>query len=83
MVEVIYCEVLCVGRRAPSKQYYAMCEQMLVGSASTIYPAVATLTYLYRHISFITVTKASSIGHIEFKIGVPLPTLNREMNIKH
>jgi hypothetical protein len=56
---------------------------MLVGGTAAIHSTVATLVYIDRNIAFIAGAKASFVGYPQTEVGVPFPTLNEKVEVKH
>jgi hypothetical protein len=83
VVFVVDSKVLGIVGGAPSKHYYAMSKAVLVYSTLTMHEAVTLLIDFYGEVFLVTGAKASLVGYIDAKIGIPLPLFNKEMNVEH
>jgi hypothetical protein len=56
---------------------------MLVSGTAAVDDTIAAFTYLNREVAFIAGTETSFVGYPQTEVGVPFPTLNEEVEVKH
>jgi hypothetical protein len=67
----------------PSHHYYTMSVTIFVYITITVNKAITLLIDFDWQILFIACAEVPFIRYIDAKVSIPLPTLYREMNIKH